>query len=275
MLSCLPVSLFSEINSGRMAPEAWACYAAQLGLDAYDISILFVRDRTPSGLKKLRNALETSGLPLAMVAAYPDFSNPDPVVFERELIRSLSDISVAAELGGHYVRITAGQEYPGADLNRQLDHICLAFSVCAEYAEKWNIQLLWENHSKPGAWEQPDFNYDPAKLDAMLQRLRGGPVKMNYDIANAMLLGRGLDFLETCFPEIASVHINDVASVDPIRFAGVGDGTAPISETIGWLVSNGYRGLFSIEEASGHGLEGIEKYVLVTKRLLSSAECTR
>lgn len=62
MLSCLPVSLFPELISGTSSIERWANYAAELGLDAFDISILFVRDRTPRGISQLRAQVEASGL---------------------------------------------------------------------------------------------------------------------------------------------------------------------------------------------------------------------
>lgn len=268
MLSCLPVSLFSQITSGAFSVGEWSCAAASMGLDAFDISILFAKDRTPTGIAKLKAEIESGGLPLAMVATYPDFTTPDPIRYETEIIRELADISIAAELGAKYVRITAGQIYHSFDETVQLDQVSHAFQVCADYADKWGISLLWENHSKPGAWNDADFNYDNSRLDRMQALLTNSPIKMNYDIANAFLLNRGIEYLETCFPNIASIHINDVASVSPIRFAGIGDGLVPISDSISWLLCHGFNGLFSIEEASMSGLEGIRKYVGIVKKLL-------
>ena len=46
-LSCLPVSFFADILAGRMSVGAWARMGAELGLDAIDLSILFVPDRSP------------------------------------------------------------------------------------------------------------------------------------------------------------------------------------------------------------------------------------
>ena len=269
MLSMLPVSLFQDIFAGRITVEEWSETAAEIGLDAFDISILFVRDRTPAGLSKMRHALQTGGLPLAMVATYPDFTNPDPDYAEKELYRALSDIAVASDLGAQFVRITAGQYYPGIDEQAQLDAACRSLEVCAKYAESWNIQLLWENHSKPGAWEHPDFDYDVRRLSMFKERLKGGPIRMNYDTANAYLLGLGKDFLDSCLPEIASVHLNDVASISPIQFCGIGDGVAPVKETVQYLQNLGFSGLFSVEEASMQGLNGVRHYGAVAKHMLS------
>jgi len=271
MLSCLPVSLFSEIISGRMTPGEWARLAADCGLDAFDISILFVKDRSRAGLAALRKELETGGLPLHMVCTYPDFTVPDPVIRTRELEKEKKDIRAAAVLGADSVRITAGQFYPDADPERQLKQVTEAFSRLAELAEKLKITLLWENHSKPGAWERPDYNYAPERLEKMRAALEGSPVRMNYDIANAYLLGLDGRFAERCLPQIASVHVNDAASVSPIRFAGIGEGKAGVEEALKMLKRLGYQGDFSIEEASGEGIDGIRKYTEVTRRLLEEA----
>ena len=59
MLSCLPVSLFPDFFAGRTTVGEWSRFAASVGLDAFDISILFVRDRTPQGLKAFRRDAES------------------------------------------------------------------------------------------------------------------------------------------------------------------------------------------------------------------------
>lgn len=271
MLSCLPVSLFPELISGTSSIERWANYAAELGLDAFDISILFVRDRTPRGISQLRAQVEASGLPLAMVATYPDFTVPDRICWEREVKKAISDIAVATELGAQYVRITAGQYYPERPVDLEIDQICAAFGECAEYAQRWGVRLLWENHSKPGAWDHIDFDFDEERFLRLYERLKGGPVMLNYDIANAYLLGCGPELLKMCFTDVASIHINDVASVEPLCFTGVGKGRAPILQTFQFLIENGYRGHYAIEEASGNGWRGVADAVETTKRLLYEA----
>ena len=51
-LSCLPVSFFADILGGRMSVSEWARMGRELGLDAIDLSILFVPDRTPAGRRR-------------------------------------------------------------------------------------------------------------------------------------------------------------------------------------------------------------------------------
>ena len=54
-LSCLPVSFFAEIIDGRMSIGDWAKMGSEIGLDAIDLSILFVADRSETGLQSFGN----------------------------------------------------------------------------------------------------------------------------------------------------------------------------------------------------------------------------
>ena len=76
-LSCLPVSFFADIIAGRLPVAAWARMGAELGLDAIDLSILFVPDRAPAAVAALRREIEAQGIRVAMVTSYPDFTHPD------------------------------------------------------------------------------------------------------------------------------------------------------------------------------------------------------
>ena len=111
-LSCLPVSFFTDIVSGRMSVGAWARMGAELGLDAIDLSILFVPDRTPAAVAALRREIEAQGIRVAMITSYPDFTHPDARQRELELAFEREVMTVAAGLGADLVRVTAGQAHP-------------------------------------------------------------------------------------------------------------------------------------------------------------------
>src|SRR5512133_501211 len=76
-LSCLPVSFFDDIISGSMSVGQWAHIGCELGLDAVDLSILFVPDRSAAAVAALRKQIEAEGMSGAMITSYPDFTNPD------------------------------------------------------------------------------------------------------------------------------------------------------------------------------------------------------
>ncbi len=268
MLNCLPVSIFGDICRGDMKVSEWASAARDMGLDGFDISVLFIRDRTPHGLAEFRRELEVSGLPCLVMDLYSDFTDLRPGMYEKELVRALSDIAVASDLGVRAVRITAGQFHPEFPEDAQLEQAIRGILECKPFADRVGVEMLWENHSKPGAWEHPDFNYDPVRLKKMAARLRGSGVYMNYDVANAYLIGLGPDYLKECLPEVRCIHLNDIASKTPLRFAGLLEGSVPIRENLEVLKEAGYRGIITVEEASFGGLDGIRKYVAEAGTLL-------
>src|SRR5512141_432435 len=105
-LSCLPVSYFPQITSGRMTIGQWAREGKSLGLDAIDISVLFVKEFTPAYLAAFRREIEDAGMSLTMMTTYPDFTHPDAGERKRQLEQIGKYIAAAAALGATYVRIT-------------------------------------------------------------------------------------------------------------------------------------------------------------------------
>ena len=47
-ISCLPVSIFGDVCSGKMDIVDWAREAKSMGYDGIDISIMFLENRTPT-----------------------------------------------------------------------------------------------------------------------------------------------------------------------------------------------------------------------------------
>ena len=103
-ISCIPVSLFNEILSGKMDIIDWAREAKRIGFDGIDISIAFLKNRTPVYLGELKRKLKETGIPVVMMATYPDFTHPDQMQRDRELLYLQSDIALASELGIKYLR---------------------------------------------------------------------------------------------------------------------------------------------------------------------------
>ena len=252
-----------------MTVADWSRAAKEMELDGFDITISFLRDRTPAGLKAMREQINAGGLPCLTMSIYSDLTDMGENAFEKELIRAESDIACAADMGVRAVRITAGQFHPEYDVNAQFDQAMSGIKEAKKIADRFGVSLVWENHSKPGAWEHPDFNYDGVRVEMMADALKGSGVGLNYDVANAFLTGKDTKFLEKCYGEVKSVHLNDVASKDPIRFAGVFSGLVPIEDDLRFLASKGFDGIISVEEASFEGIDGIRKYMAKTKEMLA------
>ena len=124
-LSCLPVSFFSDIVEGRLTVGGWARMGAELGLDAIDLSILFVPDHSVAAVRTLRSQIADQGMHVAMVTSYPDFTHPDREQRLRELDLEREVVEVAANLGARLVRVdrqTAPGTKRGPDAGQRRPH---------------------------------------------------------------------------------------------------------------------------------------------------------
>ena len=135
--SCLPVSLFPQIIGGKMQVGEWAVAARDMGMDAIDLSILFIPHRTITAVEGIKKQLRDVGMPVAMITTYPDFTQPDPLMRERELAHAVSDIAIAAELGAKYLRITAGQAHPRLSDDEGVRLASEGIARCCPYAQRW------------------------------------------------------------------------------------------------------------------------------------------
>ena len=272
MWSCLPVCLFKNIIEEKMTVEDWVTAAKKMGFDAADLSILFIKNRTPMGIKKIREQLQRSGLPVAMIACYPDFTQPDEKLREYELMHAYSDIAVAAALGAKYLRITAGQIYENMDEEKTYKNVVECFESCVKKAEKFGISLLLENHAKPGAWERHDFDFKTSRFLKLVELTEHLPLWINFDTANTYAYGDNAPLIfEKVYKRVRSIHINDIRDVSKLEFVSIGEGTAPIKEIFKIAKANKFDGLLSIEEAGNQGLEGVEQSFIRAKKLWEEA----
>ena len=264
-LSCLPVSLFQSFFDGSVNLPLWSEQAGQLGLDCVDINIRCLKDLPVSAVEKMA---ETLPVPVLMVTTYSDFTNPDPVCREQAVELAKHHIAMTAALKGRYLRLTAGQAYPGLSEGAVINGVYDCFAACLPAAEEAGVRLLIENHSKPGAWQYDDFDFHLQRMIRLWEKLRELPIGVNYDTANGFALQDWKQLLEVFRGRIETVHVNDLVSVQPLKFCCVGDGIVPIGEQLAALYADGFRGEICIEEAGMEGLAGIGRSVAHTKQLL-------
>jgi sugar phosphate isomerase/epimerase len=258
-LSCLPVSFFSEIIGGQMSVYDWARMASSAGLDGIDISILFVPDRSPDKLAGLRSQIESIGMGIIMVTSYPDFTHPDPAQRDKELLLEQQVVETAASLGANLVRVTAGQAHP--ETKRQ-DGIAWAVEgLCRlqESVKGSGVTLVYENHSKPGAWEYTDFSEPP---DIFLEIARGTAdvgLGINFDAGNAATFADDpCELLGAVMPRVISVHASDSSMRGKLNHVLLGTGITPYPAIFRELKLAGWDGWICMEEASFQGREGLE-----------------
>jgi sugar phosphate isomerase/epimerase len=130
---------------------------AEAGLDTIDLSIMFIKSHTPVHIKTLIDELESEGMRIAMIATYPDFSNPDSLQRERELAYLERDIALSSNLGAKYLRIVEGQAHPSTPVKEGINWVIENFKRISSMGEKYRVRLVFENHAKLSAWYYTDF----------------------------------------------------------------------------------------------------------------------
>ena len=263
-LSILPVSLFSDLTQGRMTIAEWAKMAQDLGVDGYDVSCMFFKNNTATYIQSLEDSMQEKGITIqpTMVCEYPDFTNPDPLERERQVDYLARDIALSSKLGFKFLRITAGQDHPGLDRDEAVRHVVECFDRSAKIAAKYGVKLIFENHSKPGAWPLIDFSFKEENFLAIYDALGDVDVGINFDTANAVACGAdACRLLERVIDRVWTVHLNETATVGKWSPALLGTGLVDFDAVFATLKKHAFDGWVCIEEASGQGTEGIRKAV--------------
>lgn len=264
-VSCLPVSLYPEFFAGTRTIAQWSGQAKALGLDAVDIHALFLRGKSIPEIRELRSSL---AVPVLMVSAYSDFTLPSEEKRLETVEAAIADIQRAGAIGARYIRLTAGQAYPGERDGKTLQRVYDGFAKCAEASGKLGVGILLENHSKPGTWEYPDYAFHTERFLALWEALKELPISVNYDTANAFALRQWERLLDAVAGRIATIHLNDLTSMEPLVFAGVGKGIVPLETMVRAAYAAGWHGPLCIEEAGFQGWRGVAEAVTYAKKLL-------
>jgi sugar phosphate isomerase/epimerase len=259
-LSCLPVSFFDEIISGRMSVRDWARMGAELRLDAIDLSILFVPDRSTASLTVLRHQIESAGMSVAMITSYPDFTHPDPRQRAKELESEIRVVETALRLGARLVRVTAGQAHPETEKADGISWAVEGLCCLAERVGGLGIQLVYENHAKPGAWEYADFSQPPEIFLEIVRQTAGASLGVNFDMGNAATFAEDpVQLLEAVLDRVGSLHASDSSTRGALNHCLLGTGITPYPALFACLKRNNWDGWICMEEASQLGKDGVQR----------------
>jgi len=258
-LSCLPVSYFRDIIEGRMSVKDWALEGVRAGLDGIDLSILFLKSRSPEYLEKLRKEISEAGIRVAMITTYPDFTNPDADERERELLKLQEDIVTASELGADLLRVTAGQAHPGVGREQGIEWAASGLRKATHFAREYPVKLVYENHAKPGAWKYTDFSHPTDIFLSIVERTASVSLGVNWDTANTIAYGDDpIPVLRKIVSRVVSVHAADTSTRGQLKPVLLGAGLVPFKEMFTILRRSGFDGWICIEEASFMGPLGVK-----------------
>jgi sugar phosphate isomerase/epimerase len=258
-LSCLPVSFFQQIIDGQMSVSEWARMGATVGLDAIDLSVLFLESLEPDYLNQMRAEIESAGMRVAMVSSYPDFTHPDPIERLRQVELERSYIEAVGRLGGEMIRVTSGQAHPGLKEEDGIRWSLDGLKACEDAGQKAGVKLVLENHGKPGCWDYTDFDQPTHIFLALAEGIKNTSIGINFDTANPIAYGDDpLPVLEQVIDQVASVHAADTDTRGALNHVLLGTGLVPFDEIFSYLKRAGFDGWICMEENSRLGQQGVQ-----------------
>ena len=195
-----------------------------------------------------------------MLTTNPDFSPPDRTQGERELDYLGRGIAIASFLGAKYVRIVAGQSHPDTSLEEGKRWVVGLFKKAAKFGDRYGIQLVYENRSKPEAWQYSDFSFSTEIFLYIVESVRDASIRINFDTANPVAFGDDpLLVLYEIVGMVGTVHAADTGERGRLRPVPLGEGLVPFKEIFHILKQNGYDNWVYIEGASGTDKRGVAK----------------
>jgi sugar phosphate isomerase/epimerase len=262
MLSCLPVSLYPELASGRLSLAGWFQLAASLGLDGADLSVAHIASREPAYLDGLRHAAEDAGVRIAMIATYTDFTQPDAAARAREADDLRAWIAAAARLGVPFLRVTAGQAHEGVGEADGIAWAAEGLTACLDEARAAGVRLLYENHVRGAYWTANDFTQPAARFLEVVRRTEGSDLELLFDAANPLALHDDpLALLGAVRHRVGALHLSDIRRAGAFEPVVLGTGVAPLPALLRELLAGGFDGWLSVEEASKTGEEGLRRAI--------------
>jgi sugar phosphate isomerase/epimerase len=271
-LSCIPVSFYDDIFSGKKSVVDWVHFAAALGLDGVDFSVKFFPTRERQVLNTISEMAQKVGIELCMLACYPDFTHPDAGQRTQEIEQMKADVRLTAALGARFARVTAGQNHPGIHREQGIRWAVEGLRQALDEADKMGVTLVYENHTKGAPWQYWDFSQPAEIFLEILNNLAETSLGVCFDTANPLVIGEEpTALLEAVIKKVVVVHAFDIRASGAFEPVLVGTGVSPIKQVFFILKRNGFDGWLSIEEASRTGEEGFEKAISFVRRAWEEA----
>lgn len=262
-MSCLSVSLFPAILNGEMTIREYAKLCKGFGLDAFDLGLILLKNHTPKYITQVKKDIVEEGIPLAMVTTYPDFTHPDALERDREFDFLVHDIALASAIGARFLRITAGQAHPGTNEQDGIRWAVDYFKRAAPISDKYGITLVYEDHSKPGAWDYMDFSNPPHIFLEIASQIKDTSIGINFDTANILVAGedKTIEVLDKVINKVKTIHVAETATKGKMDPVALGSGIVPFAEIFRYLKSKKFDGWLCLEEWGNKGTEGVRKGV--------------
>ena len=249
----------------------WIELAATLGVEGLEFYSGFLED-DEAFLEKAKVALEKHGLAMPMLCCSPDFTQPDPVLLQKEIEREKRMIEITAFFGGKFCRVLSGQRRPELTRKNGVAQVVRVIKDLLPFAEAHGVVLTMENHYKDNYWQYPEFAQKMDVFVEIVEQIDSPWFGVNFDPSNTILAGEDpLMLLERVKHRVVSMHASDrylkSGTIDDLRkeedsvgYASrlshgvIGKGMNDYDKIFSTLHSVGFCSWISIED----GMDGMD-----------------
>ena len=209
-LAAFPKCYMDQLCVGRtMTLFEWIELASTLGVDGLEFYSGFLEDDEPF-LSEVKAALERHNLAMPMLCCSPDFTQPDPLLLQREIERERRMIEITAFFGGRFCRVLSGQRRPGLTRENGIAQVVRVIKGLLPFAEEHGVVLNMENHYKDNYWRYPEFAQKMDVFVEIVEQIDSPWFGVNFDPSNTILAGEDpLVLLERVKHRIVSMHASD------------------------------------------------------------------
>ncbi len=209
-LAAFPKCYMDQLCVHRtMTVFEWIDLAATLGVEGLEFYSGFLED-DETFLDKVKLALERHNLAMPMLCCSPDFTQPDPLLLEREIVREKRMIEVTAFFGGQFCRVLSGQRQPGLTRENGVAQVVRVITDLLPFAEEHGVVLTMENHYKDNYWQYPEFAQKMDIFVEIVEQINSPWFGVNYDPSNTILAGEDpLALLERVKHRVVTMHASD------------------------------------------------------------------
>jgi len=187
----------------------WIELAATLGVDGLEFYSGFLEE-DETFLKKVKAALERHNLAMPMLCCSPDFTQPDPVLLQKEIDLEKRMIETTAFFGGGFCRVLSGQRRPGLSREAGVAQVVRVMKGLLPFAEEHGVVLNMENHYKDNYWKFPEFAQKMDVFCDIVDQIDSPWFGVNYDPSNTILAGEDpLELLERVKHRVVTMHASD------------------------------------------------------------------
>lgn len=123
-----------------------------------------------------------------LVVTCSDFTRPESEARRREQSMVHAQIEATSRLEASYVRLTAGQGWPGVAQADGIRWAVQGLTRAAAYARCLGIPALYENHTPGSVWRWNDFSQPVDRYLELVEATAGSDLALQFDMANNLAL---------------------------------------------------------------------------------------